>query len=104
MKHAMEIGTLFTGLDVTFLHDTCSSLVPHTEVMAGCTLTIVGMIQSSSDPYHWWVQLAIPEQDDPEDLPITISIAELFEVTDLGFVLSACGGVELAQVHFSRYI
>lgn len=104
MKQAMQIGNLFVGLDVTFLHDTCSSLVPHTEITAGCTLTIIGMIQSSSDPYAWWVQLAIPLQDDPEDPPITFSLAELFEVTDLGFVLSATGGVELAHDHFPRYI
>jgi len=104
MKHAMELGSMFVGLDVTFLHDTCSSRVPYTEILAGSTLTIIGMIQSSSDQYMWNVELGIPEQDDPEDLPVILTVAELFEATDLGFVLSASGGIELAKVHFSRYI
>ena len=104
MKQAMKIGSLFVGLDVTFLNDAISSGDQQTEVLAGCTLTIVGMVQSSSDPYAWSVQLAVLEQDDPEDPPIIFSIEKLFEVTDLGFVLRASGGVELAQAHFSRYI
>jgi len=104
MKKAMELGTLFTGLEVTFLHDTCSSRVPHTDILAGSSLEIVGMIQSCSDPYFWLVELAIPEQDEPDQLPILLTIAELFEATDLGFVIHASGGVELAHLHFSRYI
>jgi len=104
MKHAMELGTLFVGLDVTFLHDTVSGRIPYTDITAGSTLTIIGMIQSSSDPYMWNVELGIPDQDDPEDLPILLTVAELFEATDLGFVISCAGGVELAQLHFSRYI
>jgi len=100
----MELGGLFVGLDVTFLHDTCSSLVPHTDITAGSTLTIVGMIQSCADPYMWWVQLAIPAQDDPQDLPITLSVAQLFECSDLGFALQCSGGLELVQAHFSRYL
>ena len=103
MKAAMELGSVFTGLEVTFLHDTCSSRIPHTDILAGSTLEIVGMIQTAGDKNMWLVHLALPETDDLDELPIVLTVAEVFEATDLHFVLSTVGGLDLAKVYFPRY-
>lgn len=102
MKKAMDIGSVFTGLEVTFLFDANSRELPYTTVTAGCTLEILGMIQSS-DQKNWTVELGL-ETDDVHNLPMVFTIGQLFELTDLHFVLSTVGGLDLAKVYFPRYV
>jgi len=71
------------GLQVTFLHDTCSSLCPYEPIPAGITLQVQGIMFDSpeSGPDQVMVHLALDDEDPSIDLGVTLS--ELLEVTNI---------------------
>jgi len=94
MEEGQSLGDLIGGMEVTFQHETCSSLIPYERVDAGVSLEVFGLQSSAGSPGTWFVHLGDGlegTEANPDGIFIALTVDEFFEVTNAEQLLKLSG-------------